>query len=373
MRNIAPFKLERFYSEHEFTAKYLLCSSDCETFSIADLLSMETDSIEKFVNLRLGYTEPPGSPLLRKEISGLYETITPENILVHTGAQEAIFLFLQSFLCSGDHVIVQTPCYQSFLSVPESIGCSVSEWEIELSDKWYMDFNKLKQLINDKTKLICITSPNNPTGYHLSKEELNQIILIAKENNITIFSDEVYRFLEAEEQYRLPAVSDIYENGISLGVMSKSFGLAGLRIGWVATSRKEILNCMAILKEYTSICNSGPAEFLAALALRNKKHILRRNLQILNKNLILAETFFSDREHIFQWVKPTVGPITFVKMLKDTNSNQFANELLKYEGVLLLPGEVYNRPGFFRMGFGRKNFPEAIEKLSSFLKSYSHL
>jgi aspartate/methionine/tyrosine aminotransferase len=335
---------------------------------VADLLCLNPESIATFCKLNLGYTETPGSLYLRQKISDLYQTLVPKNVLVHSGAQEAIFLFLQSFLSAGDHVIVQTPCYQSFLSVPQNIGCSVSEWEIAFDDKWHIDLENLEKLVSDKTKLICINSPNNPTGYHFSQEELSTIISIARKHGIVIFSDEVYQNLEQEQKDFLPAVGDIFENGVSLNVISKAYGLAGLRIGWVATSRLDILNKMAVLKDYTSICNNVTGEFLVVLALNNAKTLLSRNLQIIKRNLIIAETFFSEWKEFFRWQKPNAGPLTFVKMLTETDSNSFINRLLDAKKVLLLPGELYDRPGFFRMGFGRKNFPDALEKFSEFLR-----
>lgn len=372
MKDLVPFKLERFYSEHEFNSDYLLCASDCETFTIADLLCLSSESIGTFCKLNLGYAETSGSLYLREKISDLYPTLIADNILIHAGAQEAIFLFLQSFLSPSDHVIVQTPCYQSFLSVPQNIGCSVSEWEIAFDDEWHVDLDSLEKLVSGKTKLICINSPNNPTGYHFSREELSAIISIARKHGIVIFSDEVYQNLEYEVEDLLPAVCDIYENGVSLNVMSKAYGLAGLRIGWVATSRLDILNKMSVLKEYTSICNNVTGEFLALLALNNRKTLLTRNLQIIKRNLIIAETFFSEWEGFIKWKKPKVGPLTFVKMLAEADSNSFINRLLVSKKVLLLPGEIYDRPGFFRMGFGRKNFPEALGRFSEFLMHTYH-
>ena len=373
MRGISPFKLERYYSQHEFTTKYLLCPSDCESYSIAELLSMDTDSIDDFVNLKLGYTETTGSPLLRREIALLYKNIQPKEILIHSGAQEAIFLFLQAFLEAGDHVIVQTPCYQSFVSVPQQIGCSISEWEIRDQSDWIMDLDELERLIQKNTRLICINSPNNPTGFHFTNEEFYRLVSIARENNIVIFSDEVYRFIEYDESALLPAVCEIYENGISLGVMSKSFGLAGVRIGWLATSRHDILHNISILKEYTSICNSAPSEYLSVVALKNKKRLLERNLRIVKKNLLLAESFFSEYPELLGWVKPKAGPVTFVRLLVSSDSEKFANKLLTHQNVLILPGEIFERPGFFRIGFGRKNFAHCLDKFSIFLKSISQL
>ena len=368
MNTIKPFKLERFYSAHEFNAKYLMCSSDCESFTIAELLSLSPKYIEEFGELKLSYTETAGWARLRKCICNLYGNINTEEVLVHAGAQEAIFLFLQAYLNSGDHVIVQTPCYQSFISVPEQMGCFVSEWEMQHEERWKPDMELLERLISPRTKLIIINSPHSPTGYHFSKIEFDKIISLARKHGIAVFSDEVYRLLEYDVRKRLPSIADVYENGFSLGVMSKAFGLAGLRIGWLASQRKDILSKVAILKEYTSICNSAPSELLSVIALENRQHILARNLKIIKRNLLFAEQFFSDNADFFTWLKPTAGPVSFVKLLNNEDSYSFVESVLQSHSVLLLPGEVFNRPGYFRMGFGRENFCDGLEMLSFFMK-----
>ena len=134
--NIVPFKLERYFAQYEFDVDYLLCSSDCESLTIADLLALDPDADEQFQQHWLGYTESQGSPSLRQEICRIYETIQPEQVLVHTGAEEAIFLFMHAMLAAGDHVIVHWPCYQSLVEVARSIGCEVSLWQARESAGW---------------------------------------------------------------------------------------------------------------------------------------------------------------------------------------------------------------------------------------------
>lgn len=365
---IQPFKLERFYSIHEFTAKYLLCSSDCEAMSIGDLLALEKGANEKFQNHWLGYTEAKGNPTLRQNISNIYSNISSNEVLVCAAAQEPIFLFCHAVLKSQDEVIVQFPCYQSVQSIPESIGCKAVKWTVNYNDnKPEFDIDVLSQLITNKTKVIFLNSPHNPTGHHFLKEEQQAIIALARKHNIIIFCDEVYRELEHSPQFAIPAFADAYENGVSLGVMSKSYGLAGLRIGWLATHRQDILEQIAILKEYTTICSSAPSEFLAGVALRNRSGILKRNLEIVHSNLPLLTTFFDKYADLFSWHQPNAGPISFVRMNFDTDDLDFVNKVVAAKSVLLLPGDVYDYKGYFRVGFGRKNMPEALEKFEEFV------
>lgn len=366
---IKPFKLERYYTQNEFSAEYSLCNSDCESMTIKDLLSLEEGANEKFNNLWLGYTETQGNPELRQNIAAIYTNIEADDMLVCTGAQEPIYLFSKANLNENNEVIVQTPCYQSLQSVPESMGCKVLNWEVRYEgNRPVFDIKELKKLITDRTKVIYLNTPHNPTGFHFSIAEQQSIIEIARAHNIIIFCDEVYRELEHSPEYAIPAFADVYENGVSVGVMSKAYGLPGLRIGWVATKDKAVLNNIAILKEYTTICNSGPSEFLAGVALRNRQTILKRNLEIIKKNLPLFDEFFNTYRDLFSWHTPNAGPITFVKMNFDTDDMAFAERVLNEQKVLLLPGGIYDFGGYFRIGFGRTEIPAALHQFEVFVK-----
>lgn len=366
---IKPFKLERFYTLHEFTVKYSLCSSDCEAMTLGELLQLEEDAFSHFNNLWLGYTESKGSRSLRQKISSIYSSVTDDEILVCSGAQEPIFLFSQAILNSGDEVIIQFPCYQSVQAVPESLGCKVINWNVRYEgNKPRFDIEELSKLINNRTKVIFLNTPHNPTGYHFSKEDQLAIVELARKYNCIIFCDEVYRELEHNPTFRLPAIADIYEYGVSLGVMSKAYGLPGLRIGWVATKQKEILERIAVLKEYTTICNAAPSEFLAEVALRNRDKILKRNLEIIQTNLLPLNSFFERYSQLFSWYQPIAGPIGFVRMNFEYDDMEFAEKVIKEKNVLLLPGELYDYQGHFRVGFGRKNLPFALEKFEEFVK-----
>jgi aspartate/methionine/tyrosine aminotransferase len=337
--------------------------------SIGDLLALENGAVEKFHQQWLGYTETKGNPELRQDISNIYTNISADEILVCSGAQEPIFLFTQAVLKAGDEVIIQFPCYQSVQSVPESIGCKVVNWMVRYeNDKPTFDVEELAKIVTEKTKVIYLNSPHNPTGFHFSKEEQLAIVALARKHNCIIFCDEVYRELEHSTDYAIPAFADVYENAISLGVMSKAYGLAGLRIGWIATKQKKILEQVAVLKEYTTICSAAPSEFLAGVALRNRDKILKRNLEIVHANIPLLNTFFDTYSHLFSWYQPNAGPVSFVRMNFEMDDMAFANKLVKEKSVLLLPGDVFDYKGYFRVGFGRKKMPEALEIFEDYVK-----
>jgi len=362
------FPLEVFFEQYEFSAPYLLTQSDCETISIASLLAMESGSPEAFLSQRLGYTQVTGSPELKEEIAALYTQHGPEEVIVHTGAQEAIFNFMHIFLEPGDHVITQFPTYQSLYSVAEDIGCVVDKWQIRQTDTgWTMDLDELEELIRPETKLLCINNPNNPTGYIFSADQMKRIAEITQKHSIFVFCDEVYKGLELDGISR-PWFADLSDHALSLGVMSKAYGLPGLRIGWIVTGNKVVLDKMRKMKHFTSICSSGPSEYLATIALKHGEKILKKSLEHIQKNLAISDLFFERYQHLFRYNRQQAGPIAFHEMKIDHSIDVFCNQLVKDSGVLLLPGNVYDYTGkYFRMGYGRADFEENLSRFDAYL------
>jgi aspartate/methionine/tyrosine aminotransferase len=366
---IQPFKLERFFAKYEFKTPYLLCTSDCESFTIQELLDFEPGAAAAFQKQWLGYTESQGSPELRAEIARLYERIAPDQVLVHSGAEEAIFIFMNALLDPGDHIIVHYPGYQSLFEVARALGCQVTHWATTEAGHWELDLDFLSRQLRPNTRAIVINCPHNPTSYLMSRQKLQQLVELVQERDLLLFSDEVYRGLEYRPEERLPAACDLSEQAVSLGVVSKTYGLAGLRIGWIATRNPKIYQAMAAFKDYTTICSSAPSEFLAALALRHKERIVRRNLGIILSNLRLLNDFFAAYQHVFNWKAPRAGPIAFPSLKLEQDVESFCLDLVEKQGVLLLPAPVYDfGRRHFRLGFGRKNLPQALEKLEQYLQ-----
>jgi aspartate/methionine/tyrosine aminotransferase len=364
---LAPFKLERYFARYEFSAKYLLCSSDCESLPVSDLLAFEPGAEEGLKKLWLGYTESPGAPGLRAAIGRIYNSIGPEDVLVHSGAEEAIFLFMHAVLAPGDHVVVHWPCYQSLAEVARSIGCAVDRWEARRENGWALDLDELRRLLRPETKAIVVNTPHNPTGFLMPRPDFEALNRLCQERGLLLFSDEVYRELEYDPADRLPAACELNPTAVSLGVMSKTYGLAGLRIGWVASRNTAVLTRMAALKDYTTICSSAPSEYLAELALRHRARLAERNLGIIRDNLSLLDAFFAAHPDRFEWRRPQAGPIAFPRLLGE-DVEAFCDRLVAATGVLLLPGTMYDHPGnHFRVGFARRNMPQALEQLEGFL------
>jgi len=357
------FKLERYFARFEFAVDYVLCASDCESMTIDELTALEPGADGRLGEHWLGYTESQGSPALRRQICQLYDTVEADQVLVHSGAEEAIFLFMHAVLEPGDHVIVHWPCYQSLAAVASSIGCSVTRWEAREDSGWALDLDELRRHLRRSTRAIVINLPHNPTGYLMPQDQFAQVVEIARSHGITLFSDEVYRESEYTAEERLQAACDLDESAVSLGVMSKTYGLAGLRIGWVATRNAEVYRRMAALKDYTTICNSAPSECLAELALRHRERLVERNVGIILENLAWLDAFFERRSDVFVWQRPKAGPIAFPRLLIG-QVEAFCERLVQQDGVLLLPGTLFDDPeNHFRMGFGRKNMPAALARL----------
>lgn len=368
--NIPPFKLERYLARYEFEVPYFLCGSDCESFSVGDLLALEPGADEAFRNLRLGYTESRGDPRLRNAIAGRYAGMKPDNILVFAGAEEGIYVFMSSVLQPGDHIIVQYPTYQSLYELARASGCDVTCWRMDEESGWSLDLEDLKRAIRPTTRALVINTPNNPTGSLMKREVFDGLVDIARDNGIYVFSDEVYRFLEHDPRTRLPAMSDVYEKGVSLGVMSKAYGLPGLRIGWIATTDDDLMQKMQQFKDYTTICSSAPSEFLSTLALDHHEELVARNLAIITGNLSVLDGMIDRWNEVFEWVRPQAGSIGFPKLLGDRHAGEFCGILVDKCGVLLLPGGVFDYGDHhFRIGFGRKNMGECLTRLEQYLAS----
>jgi len=371
-----PFRLERFFAAHEFSTPYLLCSSDCESIPVRELLALEAGAEEALLELRLGYTESRGAPALRADIARLYGGLGPEGVLVHAGAEEAILNFCLATLERGDRVLVNQPCYQSLAEIPRALGCEVEPWTLRPEGgRWLLDPEELASLLRKPAKLVVLNAPHNPTGALMRPEEFARVVELCRLRGTILLVDEVYRYLELEGARRLPAACEAYENGVSLNVLSKSSGLAGLRIGWLATRRADLLDAVAVVKDYNSICSSGPSELLAGVAVRHLELLAARSLGLVSANAALAASFFARRPGFASWIAPEGGSIAFPALGPATSARfgrdaeALAEALAREAGVLLLPGSCYGADrARFRLGLGRANFPEALARLESWLE-----
>ncbi len=371
MPPINPFKLERYFGLYEFKVKYLLSPSDCESLSLTELLEMaDADSRTLWENLSLGYTESPGHPLLREEIARLYQQVPLEQIVVAV-PEEAIYVALNTLVQAGDHVVCMTPIYQSLYEVAHSLGCSVTPWTVKVEgDRWRLPVETLESLITPQTRLLIVNFPHNPTGHLPTQAALEAFVEIARRHNLYVLCDEMYRLLEHDPAKRLPPVADLYEHGISISGLSKTFALPGLRIGWLATQDRALPDKWLTFKDYTTICNSAPSEILAIMALHTADRIIERNLTIVRSNVTSAQTFCAQHSALFSWYTPQAGSIAFPRWLGKLPLEDLCQRIVDERGVMIVPGSIFDYPGrHFRVGLGRRNLPEVLTEVADFLKT----
>ena len=346
-----------------------MCCSDAESWSLKEILALaDIETRDLWEALSLGYTESPGHPLLRNEISQLYSMIDRDSVLTFAGAEEGIYCLMRTLINPGDHVITIEPCYQSLAALPRALGANLTSVFLDPKRQWQLDISELRKAFRPNTKLLIMNYPHNPTGALLSQSDYDEVIALARQSGAYIFCDEVYRYMEIDETKRVPSIADAYEKGIALNVLTKAFGLAGLRIGWLASQDRTVINKVGEYKLYTTICNSAPSEILAIIALRAKEVILKRNRGIVLHNYQLLQKFMHKQSKLLAWVPPQSGTVASMELLHPMPVSQFAEELLEKEGVLVMPGDVIDLPKkYFRIGFGRKNLPDILDRFEQFI------
>lgn len=373
MTALPDFKLETYFSKWEFTARYHMTASDAESMRLDELLAMGTDAQrEAFASQWLGYTQTFGAPALRTAVASTYDGLDAHDILCFAGAEEGLYIAMHVLLEADDHAIVVTPNYQSVETVPLGI-CAVSGVPLDPDDNWSLDLDRVHAAIRPNTKLISINFPHNPTGKILERDRFDALVKLCRDRGIWLFSDEVYRGLGSGQVPQLPAAAEVYERGLSLGVLSKAYGLPGLRIGWIACRDRAVLSKMERMKHYLSICNSAPSESLAIIALENAGRILDRNNRLIAANLAALEAFFAEFSGLFDWYRPDGGCIGYPRYKGADGVEVFTRDLVETAGVLLLPAGNYRSEltpvpqDRFRIGFGRANIGEGIAAMRSFL------
>ncbi len=400
---ISPFILEQYFAKHEFTAKYMLSSSDCDGFPMEYILAHATEKeLEMWKNLTLGYTEGMGSRFLRESVCRFYKKAKPENVLVASPGELSFILMNvlmeRSAGCGSDkpHAVVVSPAYQSLYEVLKSLDCDISYWRASCikpaadvaeracgervsGGEWRFDIEELKKLVRPDTRLIVINFPHNPTGAYITRKQLDEIVEIARSCGAYLYSDEMYRDLIVNDGVEpLPAVCDIYEKGISLWGTAKSFGLAGLRIGWFVSQDTGLLARIQSFKDYLSICCSAPSEVLTAIALNHSDGFIGPNVEKIRSNV----AFFREAvgagklPFVTDFIPPVAGSVAFVGIdpskasylldFEPATALEFSDAVVEKYGIMTVPAPMFEAPGnWLRIGFGRENFKEVVSTLFS--------
>ena len=374
MTALRTFKLEEYLGAWEFKARHHLTASDAQSMTVEELLALGGDeAFESFLRLPLTYVETWGGEDLREAVAESYERVDAGQVLAFTGAQEALYWTMQELVGPSDHAIVTVPCYQSMETVTLSTGADVTPLLLRPENGWALDIDELRDLLRPATRLIAVNYPNNPTGYLPDEVTFCELAALCDTRDIRLFCDEVYRGVELDADATLSQAADISETAVSLNVVSKSYGLPGLRVGWLACRDRDLLVRLEKRKHYTTICNAGPAEFLATVALRNRERIWERNRGIIAANVPLFDDFFARWAELFDWAPPLGGCVCYPRY-KGGDVEELCARLLDAEGVLVLPASIYaseiaeTPADHFRVGLGRLGLGEGLAAFDRFLR-----
>lgn len=373
---LSDFRLESYLGTWEFQAEFHLTASDMESWTLQEILDLASpESLEEWNRQSLGYIPSNGSVQLREQIARTYQNIHEGQVSCFSGAEEGLYCALHALLGRGDHAIVTTPNYQSMEEIPRHLCESVSGWPLRAEDGWEPDLDLLAQVWRPNTKVVAVNFPNNPTGKVISQQGWRQLLDFVAERQAWLVSDEVYRGLERDPLHTLDQAADLYERALSLNVMSKAYGLPGLRIGWIACKDQRLLGQMESIRHYLSICNSAPSERLATIALQAREHLLGRNREIVRQNLVLLRAFLERHQRHYRWNEPEGGCVGFVQRRGPGSVTDWCQRLVSEHGILLLPGSIYRSSlahvpeDHFRIGFGRKNFARGLARLDDLTTS----
>ena len=371
---LETFALERWMTAWETKTPYDIAESGIFPQTVRELLAFEPEdrrerTLERLLDTRLGYSEAPGTLELRSAIAATYRDATPEEILVTTGAIEANFLLFNVLLEPGDHVVAVYPAYQQLYSVPRAIGCDVALWKLRSEEGFRFDLDELERLVTPRTKLIVINSPHNPTGAILSEEDLARIDELAASIGARVLSDEAYRWLEIPGGEPLPPpMRDRRGAGISVGTLSKPFGLPGLRIGWFAGPAEIVAKCWA-MRDYVSLSPGKLNDALAVLALAHRDKIVARTRAIVGRNLEAARGWFERHAGLVSWTRPRAGLLALMRYGLDIPSLDLSNRLADEYGVMLAPGSAFGVEHHLRIGIGQEPgiFAEGLRRTAACL------
>lgn len=358
--NLPPFLLERYFAAHEFTAPHMLGASDCEALTAGEVLALAGLDPAALLDQRLGYTQSRGDPDLRAAIAAWYPGCTADDVLVTNAPQEAIWLGMHALLRPGDRVVVQTPCYQSLAEVARAIGCAVVPWPVRLDAAApTLDLDHLQALLRQPTRLLVTNAPHNPTGVQPDRDQWRAIAALAAGTGTRWFSDEMYRGLAPEPARELPAAASLLPDAVSLWGTSKSFGLPGLRIGWLCSRDRELLAAIEACKDYTTICSSAPGELLARAALTAAEPILVRNRRRIAENAARMAELAGRHPDRLRWRPPQAGPVALCEVLGEPASTHA--DAVRRAGGLLAPSILFDLPDcWVRVGLGRDGFARGL-------------
>ncbi|MGE3266565.1 aminotransferase [Methylocystis sp.] len=367
---IREFGVERWMYLYENVCELNLAETCVESLSIAELLKIagkEDALLGEILPMKLTYGEIDGTERLRSNVASLYENQRAPNVLITHGAISANALVYETLIEPRDHMISVLPTYQQHYSIPESYGARVDVLRLREENAFLPDRDELKRMITPSTRMIAFSNPNNPTGALIERALLEQVVEIARSCGAYVLSDEVYRGTDQQGAGFTTSVADLYEKGISTGSMSKTWSLAGLRVGWIAAPI-EVIQRVQIHRDYNTISVGMLNDLLASIALENRGAILKRNHGILRENLSLLDGWIANESRL-SYLKPKSGTTAWVRVDTGMTSRDFCVALLENTGVMFTPGSALDGEGYVRIGYAnnRDVLVAGLARTSDFL------
>jgi aspartate/methionine/tyrosine aminotransferase len=353
---LTPFALERWMTTYETMVEFDLAESGIHPLTTTELLAFDPEPDKRaheLLNIPLNYSEARGTHELRSRIAATYDGLTPDDILITTGAIEANYLLFNALLAPGDEVVSVFPAYQQLYTVPEAIGCTVQTVKLREEDGYRYDVDELRRLVTDRTRMIVINTPHNPTGSALSAAECRAVYALADSVGASVLADEAYRWITVDGVPLPPPMRNLGPRAISVGTLSKPFGIPGLRLGWMAATAEIAVRCWSY-RDYTSLSPSGLSDYLACLAFAHREAILARTHDISARNLATFRGFLAEHRDLFSWVEPRGGLLGLLRYHLDLPSETVANRLAEEASVMLAPGSAFGMEGRLRLGLGAR-------------------
>ncbi len=341
-----PFEMERMQSTWEHRIQYDLSESGVEALTLEEAAR----DAKELMRTKLGYAEGVGRDATRSLIAAFHDGMNAENVVVTTGTSEANYLAITSLVAPGDEVVIVMPNYMQLHGLAIGLGARVREVWLREERAWTLDLDALAAAVNSKTKVVCVCTPNNPTGQALSRGEIARVVEIASRHGAWIIADEVYRGAERSGE-ESASFSGRDERVVVTGGLSKVYGLPGLRIGWVVGPAEAVQLAMR-LKDYTTIAPATLSELLAQVALERRDKLIERARFLVNERWPALEDWAAAHARELHWTAPQAGAICFFSYRFPIDSMALVDRLIREYSTMVVPGVQFRAERHLRIGFG---------------------
>jgi aspartate/methionine/tyrosine aminotransferase len=352
MTEFQPFDMERMMSKWENVVEYNLSESGVHPITVRELVE-DPAVVEELLTTGLNYAQSNGIIELRDNIAALYPGATPDNVLVTVGCAEANFITLQALLAPGDEIAVMLPNYMQIWGAAQNFGMSVRGFHLREDLGWAPDLDELNDVVSERTKLIAICNPDNPTGYILTEAEMDAIVTVADRVGAWLLADEVYGGAERLTDTETPSFWGRYDKVLAMNSLSKAYGLPGLRIGWVVAPADTVEEIWA-RHDYVTIGTTMLANKLAAIALspQVRPRLIQRARDYIRQGFPILDSWLESHEGTFSLIPPQAAAIAFVRYHLDVNSTELVERLLREKSVFIVPGDHFAMDNYLRVSFG---------------------